>query len=65
MLSLLVFGLLAGALLVVWALLHGRRPVLGRMPGARWRGFQRPAPRGDVVDVEVREITDTRKPGPG
>jgi hypothetical protein len=60
-------GLVAAAALVGWALLRGRRPQgirFGMPPGARFRGaspWQRPA-RGEIVDVEAREIT-SRGPG--
>ena len=70
MLSLLLAGLIALVLLMLWSLLHGRRPVLGMprfsMPPGRQWGFPNAASRrgpvnpdaGEVVDVQVREIPD-------
>lgn len=66
MLGLMLFGLLAGGVLLLWALLLGRRPAVrfGVMPqGAAWqrfrRGVGRPGqrvPAGEVVDIEAREV---------
>jgi riboflavin biosynthesis pyrimidine reductase len=59
--SLLVAGLIAALLLGVAALLSG-----GRIKARRFRMPQRPgtrAPgRGEVVDVEVREVADPPPP---
>lgn len=76
MLSLLVAGLIAAVLFVLWSLLRGRRPVLvmprfSMPPGRQW-GFPqagtRSRPQGeteviDIVDVEVREVPDEAKTG--
>lgn len=59
MLSMLLFALLAGVLLVGWALLRGRRPVwhVGGMPRAgAWRAAQQRSPSVDVIEVEAREV---------
>lgn len=70
MLSLLLAGLIALVLLMLWSLLRGRRPVLGMprfsMPPGRQWGFPNAASRrgmanqnaGEVVDIQVREIPD-------
>lgn len=79
MLGVVVLGLTLGAVLVVWALLQGKRPRVvrfGRHPGADWNRFRAAAAarrspgaradtrsRGEVVDVEVREIADPRPRG--
>ena len=64
----LLVGLVLSAGLIVWALSRGRRPVLqvfGRQRYGMRGGFasQSPtparAPRGDVVDVAVREVPTT------
>lgn len=65
MLLLMGFGLVAGSLLVIWALLRGRRPAsvasrrFGVPPGAAWDRFRRggsATPRGEVIDIEAREV---------
>lgn len=62
MLLLMGFGLVAGGLLVIWALLRGRRPApvrFGMRPDAAWERFRRggpAAPRGEVIDIEAREL---------
>ena len=64
----LLVGLVLSAGLIVWALSRGRRPVLqvfGRQRHGMRAGFSSrgPAadqtPRGDVVDVAVREVPTT------
>lgn len=73
MLSLLVAGLIAGVLFVLWSLLRGRRPVLvmprfSMPPGRQW-GFPNAGERArrqredEVVDIEVREVPDEAKTG--
>ena len=63
-----LLGLVAGTLLLLWALLRGRRPALrfgGMPPGAGWQRFRTAPPRassGEVVDIEAREI---KSPGQG
>lgn len=66
MLSLLLAGLIAGAVFLLWSLLRGRKPVIvmprfGMPPGRQW-GFpnaaRRPRAGGEVVDVEVREVPE-------
>lgn len=68
--SALVAGLIATLVVLVWALLTGRRPTIVRFGSPRWRvhpgagmsgsrpgGTAAPARgRGDVIDVEVREV---------
>lgn len=75
MLSLLVAGLIAALVIVIWSLLRGRRPVLimprfSMPPGRQW-GFPQAGERNrqrreneviDVVDVEVREVPDEVPP---
>ncbi len=62
MLMLMAFGLVVGSLLVIWALLRGRRPAsvrFGMPKGAAWEGFRRAASgtsRGEVIDIEAREV---------
>lgn len=72
----MALGLALGGVLVVWALLRGRRPVLryGMPPSAAWARFHeaaarrgggragQPAGRGEVIDAEVREVPE-RPPG--
>lgn len=70
MLAVLLLGLIAGSVLVAWALLRGRRPTLrfGRSLDGWHRSVRmgpragRRAPVGDVVDIEAREVTP---PGSG
>ena len=76
MLSLLLAGLIALVLLMLWSLLHGRRPVLGMprfsMPPGRQWGFPKTAARrspvqqdaGEVVDIQAREIPDVSGQAP-
>ncbi|MBC7956757.1 MAG: hypothetical protein H7Y33_12930 [Cytophagales bacterium] len=53
---LLAAGLVFTVLLLVWSLLRGRRP---RMVKFRVNpGFDAPPGRGEVVDIEAREIPD-------
>lgn len=67
----LVAGLVFAAFIVIWGLLRGRRPQVMRFRthtgspfgdlkgGPAFGGMGRAAPRGDVVDIEAREIPDT------
>jgi hypothetical protein len=62
-LALVAFGLVAGSALVAWALLRGRRPQGLRFDVRRGGmfdgpGFRRATSRGEVVDVEAREVSD-------
>ena len=55
----LLLGLVLATGVVLWALLRGRRPGpvnlrWGYMP--RPRGFGQAPPRGEVVDVQAREV---------
>lgn len=55
----MLMGLLLAAALVVWALLRGRKPVIGQ--AFVWRGRRSQGPSagvGEVVDAEVREVPD-------
>jgi hypothetical protein len=59
MLGALLLGLVLATGVVLWALLRGRRPGpvnlrWGHM--SRPRGFGRAPPRGEVVDVQAREV---------
>ncbi len=59
--SALVAGLIATVVVLVWALLTGRRPTVVRFVSPRWRmDAARPAAhapaRGDVIDVDAREV---------
>ncbi len=62
MLMLMAFGLVVGSLVVIWALLRGRRPApvrFGMPRGAAWEGFRRATSttaRGEVIDIEAREV---------
>jgi hypothetical protein len=68
MVGALLLGLVVGLGLVIFALLHGRRPQRvpfiwrkGEWPG-RSRSVSTPAGAGEVVDIEVRVIpTDESK----
>ncbi|HSX92525.1 MAG TPA: hypothetical protein VLG41_06370 [Hydrogenophaga sp.] len=75
--SLLLASVLAVAGMSLWALITGRRPaplvVFGRLRERSrqysqgvWRGGpaspQGPAARGEVVDVEAREVDEPRRP---
>lgn len=56
-----LMGLVLTLGLVVWGALRGRKPqgVDFRMHrGGSPFGAMRPAPRGDVVDIEAREVPD-------
>jgi hypothetical protein len=72
MLGLMLFGLIAGSLLIAWALLRGRRPVMrfGSMPpgwprhGRRGAGPDSPTSAGEVIDIEAREVTPAPPPDP-
>lgn len=65
--SLLLLALIVVVLSVLKAVVTGKRPapaaVFGRFqkfaPGNKWPGATRPEPKADVVDVEVREITES------
>lgn len=61
--SALLAGLVATLFVIVWALLTGRRPSIVRFVGNDWRMRARrdgdaggAAARGEVIDVEVREV---------
>jgi hypothetical protein len=66
MLVLLVLGVAVGLLFMAWALLRGRRPGpvsfrwgrAGQAAAAQRPGAHSPSATGEVVDVEVREISD-------
>jgi len=71
-LSALLFGVVLGALVLLWTILGGRR---GRMVHFGWRGdarrtaFRRTrsrpmATQSDVIDVEVREVARRDTPTP-
>lgn len=68
MLGMLLLGLVAGGMLLLWAPLRGRRPALrfgGMPPGAGWQRWRRTPARtlpGEVVDIEAREV---KSPGQG
>ena len=61
MLGLMLLGLAVGGLVLLWALLRGRKPTLrfGRSMKADWGRFRRAAPAAtpyEVVEVQAREI---------
>jgi hypothetical protein len=72
MLGLMLFGLIAGSLLIAWALLRGRRPAVrfGSMPagwprhGRRGAGPATRASATEVIDIEAREVTPSPPPDP-
>jgi hypothetical protein len=72
MLGLMLFGLIAGSVVIAWALLRGRRPTLrfGSVPAGWPRHGRRgaaPATRasaGEVIDIEAREVTSAPPPDP-
>lgn len=63
-----VFGVVLGSVLMLWALLRGRRPNLryGVPPSAAWQRFEAAARQrgftrysrdtGEVIDAEVKEV---------
>ncbi|MGY4829849.1 hypothetical protein ACVNIS_14870 [Sphaerotilaceae bacterium SBD11-9] len=58
--SLLVAGVVFSLVLVVWSLLRGKRPRVVRFrvdPRSPFGGM-RTEPRGEVVDIEAREVPD-------
>jgi hypothetical protein len=62
MLGMVLLGLVAGTLLLLWTLLRGGRPVLrfrGMPPRNAWRAPAN-AP-GEVVDIEAREVEPPRR----
>jgi hypothetical protein len=64
MVGALLLGLLIAAGALLWALLRGRRPAPVRFEWKRataraWRPASGRPPSDEVVDIEVREITDT------
>lgn len=66
MLGALLAGLMLLSLLVVWSLLRGGRPAAAVFRSAFERGRRRPATaRGQVIDVEVREVPDPDLPRRG
>jgi hypothetical protein len=59
MIGAMLIGLVLASGVVLWALLRGRRPGpvnlrWGHMPRAR--GFGQAPPRGEVVDIQAREV---------
>ena len=65
-LSLLAAGVVVALGVVVWSLVRGRRPAglqFRRFTQARWGGFtgapfaQPGASRGEVIDIEAREVS--------
>lgn len=63
--SLIVAGLIAAFVIVVWSLLRGGKPPVGvfRRPAAGWppqpsmgRASGWGAPRGEVIDIQAREV---------
>jgi len=68
MVGALMLGLLVAVGALLWSLLRGKRPAPMRFEWRQataraWRpGSGRP-PSDEVVDIEVREITEQRKPG--
>lgn len=60
--SALIAGVVATLFVVVWALLTGRRPTIVRFVRNDWAMRARrdagagASPRGEVIDVEVREV---------
>jgi hypothetical protein len=59
MIGAMLLGLVLASGVLLWALLRGRRPGpvnlrWGHMP--RPRGFGQAPPRGEVVDVQAREV---------
>lgn len=68
MFVMLFIGLVLGLALMAYALLRGRRPVGLIWRGANWSGrFARPrghpaqAARGEVVDIEAREVAPNER----
>ena len=61
-LSALIAGVVATLFVVVWALLTGRRPTIARFVRNDWAARARrdagagAASRGEVIDIEVREV---------
>jgi hypothetical protein len=65
-LAAVVLGLLLTLGLVIWALLRGRKPVI-QAQHFRWSSRSARTPGGDraeVVDVEAREVDETRRKAP-
>lgn len=63
MLGMVLLGLVAGTLLLLWSLLRGGRPVFrfrGMPPRGAWRAPAQPP--GEVVDIEAREIEPPGRP---
>ena len=73
-LAVLAAGLVIFGVLMLWSLIRGRKPTLNnaafqRAAQFRAQGFrtgpgmagmgQRPAPQGDIIDAEVREVPNT------
>ena len=60
MAGMVLLGLVAGGLLLLWALVRGRQPQWQRFggmpPRAGWPMRGRAGPVGDVVDIEAREV---------
>ncbi len=66
----LVAGLVFALLLVIWSVLRGRPPRLVKFPmnqGDPFAAMRRRSPlaRGEVVDVEAREVHDVNARLPG
>ncbi len=69
MLGALMLGLVMAAGVVLWALVRGRRPPTANLRWGRRMsrgGFRHPAdfvrPRGEVVDVQAREVDEPGAP---
>lgn len=57
MISALIAGAILGTVLIVWALLRGKRPAPGLFEAQAHRARRRAAFRpGEVVDIEAREV---------
>lgn len=66
LLGALVLGLVFALVLVVWALLRGKRPARGVFQASFHRARRRspPPPSGPVIDIEAREVPDAEAPRP-
>lgn len=73
-LSLLAAGVVVALGVLLWSLVRGRRPTVlqfRRFTQARWGGFagapfaQPGSPRGEVIDIEAREVSSEGQPRRG